>query len=127
MCRRKTKRPARKTKSLSRPIRAWAKLKLSGWSKTPRQTPPRTISSANGSKRAIRARPCCTVRKKSLAEYGGKLEAGEKTAVEEAIKALEATLNDHAADKAEIDAKAQALSQAAQKIGEKMMADLQAK
>ncbi|CCD29515.1 Chaperone protein DnaK (Heat shock protein 70) (Heat shock 70 kDa protein) (HSP70) [Candidatus Glomeribacter gigasporarum BEG34] len=65
--------------------------------------------------------------KKSLAEYGGKLEAGEKTAVEEAIKALEATLNDHAADKAEIDAKAQALSQAAQKIGEKMMADLQAK
>src|SRR5260363_95918 len=65
--------------------------------------------------------------KTSLAEYGGKLEAGEKTAEEGAIKALEATLNDQAADKAEIDAKAQALSQAAQKIGEKMMADLQAK
>ncbi len=65
--------------------------------------------------------------KKSLAEYGDKLDAGEKSNIEEAIKALETVLNNNDADKAEIDAKAQSLSQAAQKIGEKMVSDLQAK
>ena len=62
--------------------------------------------------------------KKSLTEYGDKLEAGEKEAIEGAITALETSLK--SADKAEIDAKVAALSTASQKLGEKMYADQQA-
>ncbi|MBS1187412.1 MAG: dnaK [Burkholderiaceae bacterium] len=65
--------------------------------------------------------------KKSLGEYGDKLEASEKEKIEEAIKALEETLKDDGADKAAIDAKSEALANAAQKLGEKMYADMQAK
>ncbi|MDL2358263.1 MAG: Hsp70 family protein, partial [Pseudomonadota bacterium] len=62
--------------------------------------------------------------KKSLTEYGDKLEAGEKEAIQSAITALETSLK--SADKAEIDAKVAALSTASQKLGEKMYADQQA-
>jgi molecular chaperone DnaK len=62
--------------------------------------------------------------KKSLTEYGDKLEAGEKEKIEAAITALEATIKD--GDKAAIDAKVAALSEASQKLGEKMYADMQA-
>ncbi len=63
--------------------------------------------------------------KKSLGEYGDKIEASEKEKIEAAIKALEETLKD--GDKAAIDAKVEALSTASQKLGEKMYADAQAK
>jgi molecular chaperone DnaK len=62
--------------------------------------------------------------RKALTEYGDKLEAGEKDAIEAAIKELEEVLK--ANDKAAIDAKTAALSVAAQKLGEKMYADQQA-
>jgi molecular chaperone DnaK len=62
--------------------------------------------------------------KKSLTEYGEKLEAGEKEKIESAIKEAEAALKSE--DKAAIDAKSQTLAQAAQKLGEKMYADAQA-
>jgi molecular chaperone DnaK len=62
--------------------------------------------------------------RKALTEYGDKLEAGEKDAIEAAIKELEESLKGN--DKAEIDAKTAALSVAAQKLGEKMYADQQA-
>ena len=62
--------------------------------------------------------------KKSLTEYGDKLEAGEKEKIEAAIKEAEAVLKSE--DKAAIDAKSQALAQGAQKLGEKMYADAQA-
>jgi len=62
--------------------------------------------------------------KKALTEYGDKLEAGEKEKIEAAIKELEEALK--GADKAAIDAKSAALSTAAQKLGEKMYADMQA-
>ena len=62
--------------------------------------------------------------KKSLAEYGEKLEAGEKEKIETAIKEAEVALKSE--DKAAIDAKSQTLAQAAQKLGEKMYADAQA-
>lgn len=62
--------------------------------------------------------------RKALTEYGDKLEAGEKDAIEAAIKDLEEALKGN--DKAEIDAKTAALSVAAQKLGEKMYADQQA-
>ena len=62
--------------------------------------------------------------RKSLTEYGDKLEASEKEAIETAIKDLEATLQD--GDKAAIDAKTEALMTASQKLGEKMYADMQA-
>ena len=62
--------------------------------------------------------------KKSLTEYGDKLDAGEKEKIEAAIKEAEAVLKSE--DKAAIDAKSQALAQVAQKLGEKMYADAQA-
>ena len=62
--------------------------------------------------------------RKALTEYGDKLEADEKEKVEAAIKDLEVALK--GSDKAEIDAKVAALSTAAQKLGEKMYADMQA-
>jgi molecular chaperone DnaK len=65
-----------------------------------------------------------TVRK-SLKEYGDKIDAPEKEKIEAAIKDAEGVLKSD--DKAEIEAKAQALAQAAQKLGEKVYADQQAK
>ncbi|TAL86477.1 MAG: molecular chaperone DnaK [Candidimonas sp.] len=62
--------------------------------------------------------------RKSLGEYGDKLEAAEKESIEAAIKELQETLKD--GDKAAIDAKVEALSTVSQKLGEKMYADMQA-
>jgi molecular chaperone DnaK len=62
--------------------------------------------------------------KKALTEYGGKLDAGEKEKIEASIKDLEEVLKSN--DKSGIDAKVAALSTAAQKLGEKMYADVQA-
>ncbi|MEO6920240.1 MAG: molecular chaperone DnaK [Collimonas sp.] len=62
--------------------------------------------------------------KKSLVEYGDKLEAAEKASIEAAIKELEEALK--GSDKAAIDNKTAALTTAAQKLGEKMYADMQA-
>jgi molecular chaperone DnaK len=61
--------------------------------------------------------------RKSLTEYGDKLEAGEKEKIEAAINDVEASIKN--GDKADIDAKVAALSTAAQKLGEKMYADMQ--
>ncbi|HUP98242.1 MAG TPA: Hsp70 family protein, partial [Usitatibacter sp.] len=63
--------------------------------------------------------------KKSLAEYGDKLDAGEKEKIEAAIKDLEGVMKSE--DKEAIDAKTQALAMASQKLGEKIYADAQAK
>ncbi|HTJ92097.1 MAG TPA: molecular chaperone DnaK [Pararobbsia sp.] len=62
--------------------------------------------------------------RKALTEYGDKLEADEKTKIEGAIKDLEDAVR--GGDKAEIEAKVEALSAASQKLGEKMYADMQA-
>jgi molecular chaperone DnaK len=62
--------------------------------------------------------------KKSLGEYGDKLEAGEKEKIEAAIKELEEAVK--ADDAAAIEAKNTALMEASQKLGEKMYADMQA-
>jgi molecular chaperone DnaK len=62
--------------------------------------------------------------RKSLEEHGDKLEASEKEAIESALKELEETLKD--GDKAAIESKVEALTTAAQKLGEKMYADMQA-
>lgn len=59
--------------------------------------------------------------KKSLEEYGDKLDAPAKESIEAAIKDLEESLKGD--DKADIDSKMSALSAAAQKLGEKMYAD----
>jgi molecular chaperone DnaK len=63
--------------------------------------------------------------RKSLTEYGDKLAAEEKTAIEAAITEVEEVLK-NGADKAAIDTKVEALSAASQKLGEKMYADAQA-
>ena len=63
--------------------------------------------------------------RKSLTEYGDKLEAGEKEKIEAAIKEAEAALKSE--DKAQIEAKAKSLAEASQKLGEKVYADAQAK
>jgi len=61
--------------------------------------------------------------KKSLGEYGDKLEAGEKEKIEAAIKDMEDALKSD--DKAAIESKNAALMEASQKLGEKMYADMQ--
>jgi molecular chaperone DnaK len=63
--------------------------------------------------------------KKSLADYGDKLDAAEKEKIENAVKEAEGVLKSD--NKADIEAKSQALAQAAQKLGEKMYAEEQAK
>ncbi|MBK7049512.1 MAG: molecular chaperone DnaK [Rhodoferax sp.] len=63
--------------------------------------------------------------KKSLTEYGDKIDAGEKEKIEEAIKQLEEAIKGD--DKASIEAKSAALMTVSQKLGEKMYADMQAK
>jgi molecular chaperone DnaK len=63
--------------------------------------------------------------KKSLTEYGDKLDAGEKENIEAAIKDLEEALKGD--DKAAIEEKSTALMTVSQKLGEKMYADMQAK
>jgi molecular chaperone DnaK len=63
--------------------------------------------------------------RKSLTEYGDKLAAEEKTAIEAAITEVEEALK-NGADKAAIDTKVEALSTASQKLGEKMYAEAQA-
>jgi molecular chaperone DnaK len=60
---------------------------------------------------------------KSLKEYGDRLAADEKTKIEAAIKDAEEAMKSD--DKEQIDAKAQALAQVAQKLGEKMYAEAQ--
>ncbi|NYT23296.1 molecular chaperone DnaK [Alcaligenaceae bacterium] len=62
--------------------------------------------------------------RKSLADYGEKLEASEKEAIEAAIKDVEEVIK--SGTKEEIDSKVEALSAASQKLGEKMYADMQA-
>ncbi len=61
--------------------------------------------------------------RKALTEHGDKLDAGEKEKIEAAIKDLEEAVKGN--DKSDIDAKVAALSTAAQKLGEKMYADMQ--
>ncbi|MEO8719083.1 MAG: Hsp70 family protein, partial [Burkholderiales bacterium] len=61
--------------------------------------------------------------KKSMQEYGDKLDAGEKEKIEAALKDAEGVLKSEA--KAEIEAKAEALAKASQKLGEKMYAESQ--
>ena len=59
--------------------------------------------------------------RKSLEEYGDKVDASTKETIEGAIKDLEEVLKGD--DKADIDSKMSALSAAAQKLGEQMYAD----
>jgi molecular chaperone DnaK len=61
---------------------------------------------------------------KALKEHGDKLDAGEKEKIESALKELEEAAR--GIDKDAIAAKTEALSVAAQKLGEKMYADMQA-
>jgi molecular chaperone DnaK len=63
--------------------------------------------------------------RKSLAEYGDKVDAAEKAKIEDAAKELEAILKN--GDKAAIEAKTQALATVSQKLGERMYAEAQAK
>jgi molecular chaperone DnaK len=63
--------------------------------------------------------------KKSLTEYGDKLDAGEKEKIEAALKDAEGVLKSD--DKAQIEAKAKVLAEVSQKLGEKVYADAQAK
>jgi len=61
--------------------------------------------------------------KKSLAEYGEKLDAPEKEKIEIAIKDMEEALKGDS--KEAIDSKNAALMEASQKLGEKMYADME--
>jgi len=59
--------------------------------------------------------------RKSLGEFGDKLDAGEKEKIEAALKDAEEAIKGE--DKATIDAKTEALMTVSQKLGEKMYAE----
>ncbi len=59
--------------------------------------------------------------KKALSEHGASLDADEKAKIEAALKDTEEALK--GSDKADIEAKTEALTMASQKLGEKMYAD----
>jgi len=61
--------------------------------------------------------------RKTLGEHGDKIDASEKSAIENALKEAEDALKSN--DKAEIEAKTQALATASQKLGEKVYAQAQ--
>ncbi|MDP3037258.1 MAG: Hsp70 family protein, partial [Rhodocyclaceae bacterium] len=61
--------------------------------------------------------------KKAVAEHGDKVDADEKAKIEAAIKDAEEAMKGN--DKADIEAKTQALGQASQKLGEKIYAETQ--
>jgi molecular chaperone DnaK len=61
--------------------------------------------------------------KKALAEHGDKLEADEKAKIEAAIKDAEEAIKGN--DKAQMEAKTEALAHASQKLGEKIYAESQ--
>nr|MDQ6881951.1 Hsp70 family protein [Pseudomonadota bacterium] len=61
--------------------------------------------------------------RKSMTEYGEKLDASEKEKIEAAIKEVETALKTE--DKAAMDEKTNALMSVSQKLGEKMYADMQ--
>ena len=63
--------------------------------------------------------------KKSLEEYGDKVPAEDKTAIEDALKELEEAIPE--GSKEDIEAKTEKLGTVAQKLGEAMYADMQAK
>ena len=62
--------------------------------------------------------------KKSMSDYGDKLPADEKAKIEDALKAAEEAVKGD--NKADIDAKSEALATASQKLGEMMYAQAQA-
>ena len=62
--------------------------------------------------------------RKSMTEYGEKLDASEKEKIEAAIKEVETALKTE--DKSAIEEKTNALMSVSQKLGEKMYADMQA-
>jgi molecular chaperone DnaK len=62
--------------------------------------------------------------KKSMSEHGDKLDADEKAKIEAALKDAEEALKSE--DKADIEAKTEALMTASQKLGEKVYAEQQA-
>jgi molecular chaperone DnaK len=62
--------------------------------------------------------------KKSLKDYGDKLDAGEKDKIEGALKTAEEAIKTE--DKDRIDAQSKSLAEAAQKLGEKVYAETQA-
>ncbi len=63
--------------------------------------------------------------RKSMADYGDKIDAEEKGRIDTALKEAEEVVKSD--DKAVIEAKTQALALASQKLGERMYADAQAK
>jgi molecular chaperone DnaK len=64
--------------------------------------------------------------RKSLTEFGDKVGADEKGKIESALNDAEAVLKNQQAEKSELEAKAQTLMTASQKLGEAMYADQQA-
>ena len=62
--------------------------------------------------------------KKSMSEYGDKLDAADKSSIEGAIKTAEDAIKSD--DKAKIESASEALMTSSQKLGEKMAADAQA-
>ena len=120
----RTRAPARRTRSRSRPTPDLSEAEIQQMVKDAE------INAADDKKKLelIQARNSADAMvhsvRKSLAEHGEKLDAGDKEKVESALKEAEEALKSD--DKAVIEAKTEALMAASQKLGEKVYADAQA-
>jgi molecular chaperone DnaK len=114
-----------KTRSRSRRARDSPEPRSSKWSRTPRQHADDDRKVSKSSRRATTSTRWYSVRK-SLTEYGDKVGADEKTKIEAALKDADELLKQKDADKDALEARAQALMTASQKLGEAMYAKAQA-
>ncbi|VTM50534.1 Chaperone protein DnaK [Klebsiella pneumoniae] len=92
------------------------KKKFRKWFAKQKLTPNLTVSSKSWYRPATRATICCTALVSRLKKQAINCRLTTKTAIESALTALESSLKGE--DKADIEAKMQALAQASQKLME---------
>ena len=114
----RTRRPARSSRSASRPRAACPRRTSSAWSRTRRRMPPKTSAQSELVEARNHAEALIHTTERTLAEHGSKVGAVEKQAIEQAISELRSVTS--AEDAEAIRQKTQALAQASMKLGEAM-------
>ena len=114
----RTSAPARSRRSASRPRAASTTTRSTRWSRRPRPTPPRTSASASGPTPATRPTASLYTTEKSLKDYGDKVSAADKAAIEAAAAELKKAIEGQ--DVEAMKQKTEALKQASYKLAEEI-------
>ena len=120
----RTRAPARSSRSASRPRAASATATSTRWSRMPRSSPRRTRSAAPAAEARNQADSLVHATEKQLQEHGDKIDADLKGEVEAAIAEAKTALEGDDVDA--INAKAQALTDVAMKMGQAIYSQEQA-